>query len=265
MTLQQHLPSRKTSTRLWLLALLLVLVTGAASAQSPQPKFRVIAIAEPGGVHQPYVDAAKAWLAKEAVRDNFSIDYIQDTEPINEAFLSQYQLFIELNYPPYRWTPTAEAAFQKFIEDGRIGWIGFHHASLVGEFDGYPMWPWFHEFIGDIRWKNYIPTFASGKVVVEDRSHPAMKGLGKAFEIENEEWYTYDKSPRPNVHVLASVDENTYNPSSPIKMGDHPVVWTNEHYKARNIYIFMGHHPELFQNKAYTRLVHNSILWAAHQ
>jgi len=67
------------------------------------------------------------------------------------------------------------------------------------------------------------------------------------------------------VHVLASVDENTYSPSSSIKMGDHPVVWTNEHYKARNIYIFMGHHPELFQNKAYTRLVHNSILWAAHQ
>jgi hypothetical protein len=43
------------------------------------------------------------------------------------------------------------------------------------------------------------------------------------------------------------------------------VVWTNPHVKARNIYIFMGHHPELFQNPAYTTLVHNSILWAAKQ
>jgi hypothetical protein len=46
--------------------------------------------------------------------------------------------------------------------------------------------------------------------------------------------------------------------------GDHPVIWTNEHMKARNIYIFMGHHPELFQNKSFTTLFHNSILWAAH-
>jgi type 1 glutamine amidotransferase len=42
-------------------------------------------------------------------------------------------------------------------------------------------------------------------------------------------------------------------------------VWTNEHYKARNIYIFMGHHPNLFENDAYTTLVRNSIFWAANR
>jgi hypothetical protein len=92
-----------------------------------------------------------------------------------------------------------------------------------------------------------------------------MKGLPAHFSIESEEWYTYDKSPRPNVHVLASVDENTYAPASPIRMGDHPVVWTNEHVKARNVYIFMGHHGELFENNVFTTLIHNSILWAAQQ
>ena len=127
------------------------------------------------------------------------------------------------------------------------------------------MWPWFSNFMGGIRYTQYIPTFVSGKVVVEDPSHPIMKGLGNSFEIENEEWYTYDKSPRPNVHVLASVDENTYTPATTIKMGDHPVIWTNEHVKARNVYIFMGHHPELFGNKSFTTLFHNSILWAAKQ
>jgi hypothetical protein len=249
-----------------LLVLLVFFSSGLLRAQVPHPKFRVIALAEEGGIHKPYVDAAKIWLAKEAVRDNFAIDYIQNTDKIDDAFLSHYQLFIQLNYPPYMWTPVAKKAFEKYIEQGEGGWIGFHHASLLGEFDGYPMWQWFSDFMGGIRWKNYIATFASAKVVVEDPSHPAMKGLGSSFEIENEEWYTYDKSPRPNVRVLATVDENSYKPDSPIKMhGDHPVIWTNPHYKARNIYIFMGHHPELFQNKAYTRLFHNSILWAAKQ
>jgi type 1 glutamine amidotransferase len=236
-----------------------------AQAESTQPKFHVIAIAEQGGIHKPYVDAAKVWLAKEAIKDNFSIDYIENTDRIDDAFLSRYQLFIQLNYPPYAWTPTAVKAFERYIEEGKGGWIGFHHATLLGEFDGYPMWPWFSRFMGGIRFKNYIATFATGKVHVEDPKHPVMKNLGDSFTIENEEWYTYDKSPRPEVHVLASVDESTYAPSTPLKMGDHPVVWTNDHYKARNVYIFMGHHPELFQNQAYTTLFHNSILWAAGQ
>jgi type 1 glutamine amidotransferase len=239
--------------------------TSILQAQDHPPKFRVIAIAEKGGIHKPFVDAAKVWLQKEAAADNFAIDYIEDTEKINDAFLSQYQLFIQLNYPPYMWTPTAMAAFQKYIGEGKGGWIGFHHATLLGEFDGYSMWPWFSTFMGGIRFKAYIPDFATAKVNVEDLNHPAMKGLGSSFQIENEEWYTYDKSPRPNVHVLASVDEKTYSPPRSITMGDHPVVWTNEHFKARNIYIFMGHHPELFQNSAFTTLFHNSILWAAQQ
>jgi uncharacterized protein len=263
-------PLKRCGSALRRMRLLLVLLgaaiaAGAAFAQQSEPRFRVVAIAEKGGIHKPFVDAAKVWLAREAAADGFTIDYIEDTNRIDDAFLAQYKLFIQLNYPPYAWTPTAMAAFQRYIEEGRGGWIGFHHATLLGEFDGYPMWPWFSNFMGGIRFKTYIPTFVSGTVKVEAPGHPVMKDLPAHFTIENEEWYTYDKSPRPNVRVLASVDESSYSPPSNIKMGDHPVVWTNEHMKARNVYIFMGHHGELFQNPAFTKLFHNSILWAAQR
>jgi uncharacterized protein len=258
----------KVFVSFWRAACVLFLMLGCVSAlkaQSQTPQFHVLALAEKGGIHKPFVDAAKVWLAQEAVRDNFTIDYIENTDPINDAFLAHYQLFIQLNYPPYNWTPAAVAAFQRYIEEGRGGWIGFHHATLLGHFDGFGLWPWFSDFMGGIQFKDYIATFASATVHVEDPQHPAMKGLGSSFPIENEEWYTWDKDPRPNVHVLATVDENSYTPATTIKMGgDHPVIWTNEHMKARNIYIFMGHHPELFQNKSFTTLFHNSILWAAH-
>lgn len=263
---RQPIWSKSVQGSFSLLFLLACLHSGPLSAQVAHPTFHVIALAEHGGIHKPYVDAAKVWLAKEAAQDNFTIDYIENTDKINDKFLSQYQLFIQLNYTPYMWTPAAKKAFKKYIEKGEGGWIGFHHATLLGEFDGYPMWKWFSKFMGGIRFKSYIATFATAKVVVEDPSHPVMKGLGSSFWIKNEEWYTYDKSPRPHVHVLATVDENTYTPDSPIKMhGDHPVIWTNPHVKARNVYIFMGHHPELFQNPAYAKLVHNAILWAAGQ
>jgi type 1 glutamine amidotransferase len=119
--------------------------------------------------------------------------------------------------------------------------------------------------MGGIRYTNYISTFVDGTVTVEDKSHPAMKGISSPFKVLHEEFYTWDKSPRPNVRVLASVDENSYSPDTKIKMGDHPVIWTNEHYKARNIYIFMGHHADLFENPAFTTIFKNAIFWAAQQ
>ena len=235
------------------------------AAQGKAPSFHVLALAEHGGIHKPFVDAAKVWLGKLASENNFTVGYIEDTEKIDDAFLAKYNLFIQLNYPPYNWTDTAKAAFIKYIEQGKGGWIGFHHATLLGEFDGFQMWPWFHQFMGGIRFKNYIATFVTGEVTIEDKNHPAMKGITSPFVIKDEEWYTYDTSPRPNVHVLASVEEKTYTPATDLKMGDHPVIWTNEHVKARNIYIFMGHRPEHFENKSFTQIFANSIFWAAGQ
>jgi len=248
-----------------ILALLFPASVGKGAAQSSTPEFRVIALAEANSIHRPFVDAAKLWLQAEARQDHFSVDYIENTDKIDEAFLARYQLFLQLDYPPYAWKPKAVAAFTKYIEEGRGGWVGFHHATLLGEFDGYPMWPWFSQFMGGIRFTDYIPKFATATVVVEDQLHPVMKNIGPSFVIDNEEWYTYDKSPRPNVHVLAHVDEATYSPDTGTKMGDHPVIWTNEHVKARNVYIFMGHHPELLQNSSFTTIFHNAILWTAHQ
>jgi len=159
----------------------------------------------------------------------------------------------------------AKLAFQRYITRGTGGWVGFHHAMLLGDFDGYPMWPWWSHFMGDIRYTSYIAQFAAATVKVEDQHHPVTKGLPSSFVIGKEEWYTWSMSNRANVHVLASVDESTYKPRSMITMGDHPVIWTNEHVKARNVYIFMGHHPGLFDNKDYTQLFRNAILWGAGQ
>lgn len=251
--------------RLLALGFLPLIVAASLTAQTAKPiKYRVIALAEPGhGLHQGFVDAALVFLEKTGAEEGFAVDYIRTTDPINEEYLAQHKLFIQLNYPPYHWTPVAEAAFKKAMEQGTIGYIGFHHASLLGKFDGFEMSPFFHEFMGNIVFKSYIPDFATGTVRVEAPNHPVMKGLPRSFLIESDEWYTYDQSPRPNVHVLANVDEETYQPARTVKMGDHPVIWSNEHYKARNVYFQFGHHGELLQNPNFQKLFLNAIHWAA--
>jgi type 1 glutamine amidotransferase len=246
-----------------LLLLPLASMLAPAAPAQPKPQTRILVLYENGGHHIEYSKRARIWLDELAKRKHFEIDYVQNTDTINAASLAGYQLFIQLDYPPYGWKPDAVNAFQDYIDQGKGGWIGFHHASLLGEFDGTQMWGWFSKFMGDIRWKDYIPTFAQGQVNVEDRKHPVMRGLPASFTIQKEEWYTYNQSPRPNVHVIASVDESSYVPDSKIKMGDHPVIWTNTAVKARNVYIFMGHSPILFDDKNYRKLFENSILWAA--
>jgi len=249
-----------------LTCLLLPAALGQTITRLPQidtPTFKVLAVAENGGHHIAFTRAARPWVITCGETNGFSVDFVTNMASITTALLSNYRVVLQLDFPPYGWPAEAMSAFKSYIEEGRGCWVGLHHAALLGEFDGHSMWPWFSDFMGGIRFKNYIPTFVAGTVHVEDKSHPCMKGLPGSFVISREEWYTFDRSPRPNVHVLASVDESSYVPDSTIRMGDHPVVWTNQHMAARNLYIFMGHGPDLLENEAFTTLLRNAILWAS--
>lgn len=235
--------------------------TVAENLLSKPHKAKVLVLTERGGQHGGFTDAGLKWLAAEGAKGNFSITEINNARNITEAYLSQFSLVIQLDFPPYTWPKEAEDAFVKYIEEGRGGWIGFHHATLLGEFDGYPMWQWFSDFMGGVRFKNYIAPLADGTLIVEDKQHPVMKDVPASFVVPDDEWYTYDKSPRPNVHVLANVDESSYTPASDIKMGDHPVVWVNESKKARNVYFQIGHSSKLYETEGFTTMFRNAINW----
>jgi uncharacterized protein len=244
-------------------SLLVICVYCFSQLSTRKPAFHVLVLAERGGIHEGFVVAALDWLNHFSTEQHFDFTVVNNTDSISDSYLSGFQEFIQLNYPPYMWTDRAKAAFIKYMEEGRGGWVGFHHASLLGEFDGYPMWDWFSQFMGGIRWKNYIAARATATVRVEDKRHPVMNGLPETFSIPDDEWYTYVKDPRPNVHVIANVDESSYQPPSDIKMGDHPVIWSNEKIKARNIYFQMGHHANIFHSPEFKKMFGNAILWAA--
>lgn len=241
-----------------ILSFLLACVTSAAA----QPKTKVLVLAERGGNHESFVVASLDWLKDYGTSNNLEYTVIESPDTITANFLSQYPLFIQLNFPPYMWSDESKAVFEDYIDNGKGAWVGFHHASLLGEFDGYAMWPWFSDFLGGIRWKNYIAEKADGEVYIEKKDHPVFRKLPSHFNLPEEEWYTFDRSPRENAEVLATVDEKSYKPSSEIKMGDHPVIWLNPKKKAKNIYFLFGHHGGLFKSKEFTQLFANTIQWA---
>lgn len=224
---------------------------------------KVLVLTERGGQHGPFTDAALEWLAQHGQENGYTITEINSTDPITEEYLEGFDAIIQLDYPPFGWTEEAMEAFRKYMEDGKGGWVGFHHASLIGNFrEGWPIWEWFRQFMGGITYQNYIAELTDGTMHVEAPEHPVMEGVSPEVLIEDDEFYIFDKSPRGKVTVLATVDEDSYTAQTPIKMGDHPIVWTNEDVKGRNVYILMGHSPKLLQSEDFTKMFSNAILWS---
>ena len=238
----------------------------AAALLSCSPsQTRVLVLYENSGHHKLFTDAVLPWLREAAAAENLILTEIQTPEPINEEYLKGFDVVLQLDYPPYMWSDEAQAAFQAYVDEGRGGWVGLHHASLLGEFDGYPMWTWFSEFLGGIRYQDYIAELSDGTVTVESTDHPIFKGVPKSFVIPDDEWYTYDRDPRlsPDVLVLATVDEDSYTVDTSKKMGDHPVIWTNTSKGARNVYFQFGHSPRLEGEETFKTLLINAIHWVA--
>lgn len=234
-----------------------------ANTRASQADTHLLVLTERGGQHGGFTDAAMKWLTTFAAERGYTLTEINDSKLINKEMLARHKVLIQLDYVPYGWSEEAKATLEQALFDGTIGWVGFHHAALLGDFDGHTMWQWFGDFMGGIRFKSYTPELASAEVVVERKNHPVMRGVSPSFTVTNEEWYTFDHSPRGRVEVLAHIDESTLSPSSAATMGDHPVVWHNPRVKARNVFFLMGHDAELLANKDFTTMFSNAIEWAA--
>ncbi len=224
---------------------------------------RILAIAEKGNAHEAFSQAALDWLDARKDSFNIQVERLTSLREVPTGMLEQYHLILQLDYPPYAWSDAAKADFIHYIENATGSYIGFHHATLLGDiFGAGPMWDWFSRFMGGIRWKGYIETPSDGTICLEDHVHPVTTGLPDTICIPRDEWYTYHSSPRPNVHVLAHVDEHSYSPASAVRMGDHPVIWTNPAVPARNVYFQFGHDAALFQQPDFVKMFANAIRWA---
>jgi chitinase len=248
-------------TRILLVALLAVLCGDRAltAAAAPKPPMKVLVVTSRAKDHPKMIAAATPMLEKMAAENHFTVDITNDDSVINEANLANYQVFVQLQEAPFDMKPAEQAALQKFIESGH-GWVGIHAAGLTGRqflIPGMHYWQWFEDFLGGVVYSPH-PKYQKGTLVIEDHDHPVTRDLPERIEL-SDEWYEFDKSPRPSVRVLAVADETTYHQNKP--MGDHPMVWVNERYH-RMVYIAIGHDPSACDNPAFVKMLRNAIVWA---
>ncbi|PSL46409.1 GH18 family chitinase [Chitinophaga niastensis] len=225
----------------------------------PRP-FKVLVLTSKAKDHLAMIAAATPFLQQMAAANNFIADITDDTSRINTANLRNYRVFIQLQLAPFDMSAVQQQALQQYITQGN-GYVGIHAAGLTGGYfyaAGRQNWQWFEDFMGGVVYSPH-PKYQRATLLIEDRQHPITKDLPEKFEIADE-WYEFDKSPRKNVHVLATADESTYKQNKP--MGDHPIIWTNQKFP-RAVYIGVGHDASLLTNKNYGILLGNAIHWAA--
>jgi uncharacterized protein len=252
-------------------------------AQSPAPQFKVIAFytGKEDRAHISFVNEANKWFPEMAAQYHFSYEATTNWNNLNADFLSKYQVVLFLDTRPE--VPAQRQAFQNYMEHGGA-WMGFHYAGFALTPSGVPRnWDWYHnEFLGVGQYvaNTWRPT--SAVLRVEDRNHPATKGLPETFKSAPSEWYRwqYDLRTNSDIKILLSIDPASFPLGTGPKLheiwhsGYYPVVWTNQ--KFRMIYMNMGHNDmdyehkfdntnktlsSTFSSEMQNRLIIDSLLW----
>jgi cytochrome c len=290
------------SRRAVAVAVLLLVVGGlcpatAEAAATQKPPYRVLVFTRAAGfAHASIPDAVDAI---EALGDahRFEVDVTDDAASFTDANLARYAAVVFVhttgNVLP---GATERAAFERYMRQGG-GFLGVHAAADMG--DVATSWPFYRELVGaafkghtnahvwgpwdlgfgtiyegpvsaappdaEPYWLWRVTTWEPALVVVEDVGSPATRGWG-ASVTRRDEWYGFLTSPRPSVHVLASLDESSYEPWAG-DMGpgaaDHPILWCQRYQGGRSVYNGMGHPAAAWSDPMFLESVLGSIRMAA--
>jgi glucose/arabinose dehydrogenase/PKD repeat protein len=216
------------------------------------PGFRALCFTRTAGYRHGSIASGIGALEAIAKDNNFKLDATEDPGVFTDAGLDPYAVVIFLNTTQDVLDDAQQAAFERYIGKGR-GFVGIHAASDT-EYE----WPWYGKLVG--AWFASHPAVQEGTVIVTDRVHPSTRMLPERW-VCTDEWYDYRVNPRGKVHVLARLDEQTYEGG---KMGhDHPIVWCHEFGGGRAWYTGRGHTSESFDEPLFRQHLLGGILWAA--
>ena len=185
----------------------------------------------------------------------WSADATEDSSVFTAANLKNYRAVVFLSTTGDVLDDAQQKAFEEYIHAGGA-WVGVHAASDT-EYD----WPWYGQLAG--AWFAGHPAVnQEAIVVVEDRTHPSTRMLPAEWK-RLDEWYAFRTNPRSKVHVLASLDEKSYDPGKASMGGDHPIMWYHDFEGGRAWYTAGGHTKESYTEPLFRQHLREGIAWAA--
>ncbi|MEU5279117.1 ThuA domain-containing protein [Streptomyces asoensis] len=231
-----------------------LLLGGVASPAAPHPAHdakHVLVFSKTAGFrHDSIADGVTA-VRELGATAGFTVDATEDAGAFTPANLRRYDAVVFLSTTGDVLDAAQQKAFETYIRRGG-GFVGVHAAADT-EYD----WAFYGGLVG--AWFRSHPAVQPAAVVVEDRAHPATSGLGGTWN-RTDEWYDYRSNPRERVHVLASLDEDSY--SGGTMNGDHPIAWCRTYQGGRTFYTGAGHTKESYADPAFRAHLLGGIRYA---
>ncbi|WP_231188499.1 ThuA domain-containing protein [Haladaptatus sp. DYF46] len=198
-------------------------------------------------------------IATENGVDEITVDIIDDPNgdasafPTNADDLAQYDVVVWNSTTGDVLNEEQQSAFEEYIQSG--GAYAGIHAAADTEYE----WEWYGGLVG--AYFEDHPSIQTANVHVTDRTHPSTEHLPAVWE-RTDEWYDYQSNPRGDVHVLASLDESSYEDAGMDGI-DHPTAWCQYYDGARSWYTGGGHTEDSYSNEAFRQHLKGGIMWAA--
>jgi type 1 glutamine amidotransferase len=229
--------------------------TASAATPSPSPRAeigRVLVFSRTGGFRHPSIADARDAFEKLAQRHGFTVDLTEDQGVFTPEGLAPYRVVVFLHTTGHVLDPPGQAALRSWLAEGN-GWVGIHGAA-----DGDEDWDWYAGLVG-ARFTAH-PAIQPATIRVSDREHPSTAMLPEAW-ARTDEWYNFDRDPRGTVHVLATLDERTFEGG---EMGDdHPIAWCQDYGGGRSFYTALGHTEASWTEPLFLDHVLGGLRWAA--
>jgi cytochrome c len=239
----------KIITRLTLLCVSAI----ALSCAGPKAPTRILVFSKTAGYHHDAIEDGQLALLRLAGEQNAVLDTTSNSHIFREDILSTYGTVVFLNTTLDVLNESEQLVFQRYIQAGG-GYAGVHAASDT-EYD----WPWYGQLVGGYFISH--PAIQEAKIVVNDGDHPASENLPAEW-IRTDEWYNI-RYVNPDVNVLLSVDETSYDTGKDVPKESHPVSWYHEFDGGKAFYTALGHTAESYSDPIFLDHLWSGIMWSA--
>lgn len=217
----------------------------------------------------PAIESSDSSLAAIAKLRGLPFFVTENGAVMNPDQLSKFKLAIWNNTSGDTLNDDQKAAFKAWLEKGGT-YFGIHGAggdpvprdqTPAGLMRSAASWKW---LIDDVLGVQFIghAHIQPADVHIEDTKSPLTKGL-PAIWHRADEWYAFSENPRskPGFHIIAAVDEKSYDPANYSMGGDHPSIWWHCVGKGHALFSALGHGAEMYQEPLMIQFLDNAVTW----
>jgi uncharacterized protein len=221
----------------------------------------------------PAIESSDSSLAAIAKLRGLPFFVTENGAVMNPDQLGKFKLVIWNNTSGDTLNDDQKAAFKAWLEKGGT-YFGIHGAggdpvardqSPAGLMRSAASWKW---LISDVLGVQFIghAHIQPADIDIEDTKSPLTKGLPAVWH-RADEWYAFSEDPRnkPGFHIIAAVDEKSYDPANFSMGGDHPSIWWHCVGNGRALFSALGHGAEMYQEPLMIQFLDNAMAWGVSE